>query len=126
MSYTQSFQLVNRYRRLMKIVNFYEHQIDVLDQMLGEFSHKYVSFGGGGDTDFFHKAFEEKHHLINGLKNHLNNNNYLVSKALHEGDSNVSPVLVEENELLEKDVMKFEREVNELSREFKDYLINKI
>ena len=124
MSYTQSFQLVNRYRRLMKTVSFYEHQIDVLHKMLNEFSQRYMTIGG--ESEFFHRAFDEKQMLINGLKNHLNSNNYLVSKAINDGADSLSPVLVEENELLEKDVMRFEREVNELSREFKDFLLYKV
>ncbi len=126
MTYIESFQLANKHRKLLKIVNFYERQIDVLDKMLDEFASKYASCASSAEKREFHKAFEEKQIMVSDLKQHIKNNDYLLSKEVQQKEGRIETLLLQDEEHIEKDVMKFEREVNELSREFREYLITKI
>ena len=110
----------------MKIVNFYEKQIDVLDKMLDEVSERYKTSTSETEREHFHKAFIEKQNFINDLKHDININNYLLTKELTQKEGKVSEVLVNENKIIEHDVVKFENEVNELSKDFKLYIMNRI
>ena len=126
MTDVNSYYLENKHKQLLRIVNFYEKQIDVLDKMLEEVSERYKTSTSESEKEHFHKAFIEKQNFINDLKHNININNYLLTKELTQKNGIVSEVLVNENKVIENDVVKFENEVNELSKDFKMYIMNRI
>lgn len=123
MTYTDSYFLVNKHEQLLKIVNFYEKQIEVLDEMLDEISERYNAVKSAKERKYFHEKFIEKQNLIHELKHNINVNNYLLTKDITQNHGKLTDTLIIENKHIEKDVVSFEREVNELSKDFKLYLL---
>jgi hypothetical protein len=107
----------------MKIVNFYEQQIETLDKMLQEIEHKYVN-SSIEENISFHKAFIDKIELINEIKKTITENQFENNDD--EIDVNNYEFVTNTNKSLENKVGKIEREINELSKDFKLYLINSI
>ena len=126
MTYLNSYYLVDKQKQLMRMVNFYEKQIDVLDKMLEEFTHKYNTLNEEKESNYFHERFVEKQNLINELKHDLNVNNFLLTRDLAQNQGKMSDVYVTENKHIEEHVVSFEKEVNELSKDFKLYILDKI
>jgi hypothetical protein len=120
-----SFYADKKYHQLIKIVNFYDKQIEVLKEMLKEIEWRYGGSTTKIDRFFYEKAFEEKHNKINVLKHKLNVNKYLLTEA-ELNSSEDSETLIHQNKEIENLVNDFEKEVNELSKDFKLYVINKI
>jgi len=120
-----SFYADKKYHQLIKIVNFYDKQIEVLKEMLKEIEWRYGGSTTKIDRFFYEKAFEEKHNKINVLKHKLNVNKYLLTEA-ELNSSEDSETLIHQNKEIETLVNDFEKEVNELSKDFKLYVINKI
>jgi Zn-dependent oligopeptidase len=108
------------------MVNFYEKQIDVLDNMLEEVTQKYNALNKSKESNYFRERFVEKQNLINELKHDLNVNNFLLTRDLAHNQGKMSDVYVNENKHIEEHVVSFEKEVNELSKDFKNYILDKI
>ncbi len=126
MTYLNSYYLVDKQKQLMRMVNFYEKQIDVLDKMLEEFTHKHNTLNEEKESNYFHERFVEKQNLINELKHDLNVNNFLLTRDLAQNQGKMSDVYVTENKHIEENVVSFEKDVNELSKDFKLYILDKI
>ncbi len=126
MTYLNSYYLVDKQKQLMRMVNFYEKQIDVLDKMLEEVTQKYNALNESKESNYFHERFVEKQNLINELKHDLNVNNFLLTRDLAHNQGKMSDVYVNENKHIEEHVVSFEKEVNELSKDFKNYILDKI
>jgi len=126
MTYLNSYYLVDKQNQLMRMVNFYEKQIDVLDNMLEEVTQKYNALNKSKESNYFRERFVEKQNLINELKHDLNVNNFLLTRDLAHNQGKMSDVYVNENKHIEEHVVSFEKEVNELSKDFKNYILDKI
>ena len=120
---THSYFQIKKQFQLMKIVNFYEQQIETLDKMLQEIEHKYVN-SSIEENISFHKAFIDKIELINEIKKTITENQFENNDD--EIDVNNYEFVTNTNKSLENKVGKIEREINELSKDFKLYLINSI
>jgi MarR-like DNA-binding transcriptional regulator SgrR of sgrS sRNA len=94
--------------------------------MLDEFSAKYIKCAVSTEKVQFHKAFAEKQRTIAELKNQIKNNNIKLSLEVASHEKVKTPNYKKDDIQLEEEVINIEKEVNELSREFKDYLIRKI
>lgn len=120
-----SFYTDKKYQQLIKIVNFYDKQIEVLKEMLQEISWRYEGVATKGARVFYEQAFEEKQNKINLLKHQLNVN----KSSLKEAEINAledPELFIHQNKEIEMMVTDFEKEVNALSRDFKLYVINKL
>ena len=126
MTYTNSYYMVNKHQQLIKIVNFYEKQIEVLDNMLEEITARYKTATSFSEKEHFHKRFVEKQKLINELKNEINSNNYLLTNDIVQNQGRLTDKFVNQNKQIEEEVVLFEKEVNELSKDFKMYLLEKL
>ena len=125
MTELNAFYADKKYQQLIKIVNFYEKQIEVLKDMLQEIEWRYEGTTTKFDRAFYEKAFEEKHNKINLLKHQLNVNKYLLTEA-NINTAEDDEQLIHQNKEIEMMVNDFEKEVNTLSKEFKMYIINTI
>jgi len=126
MTYTNSYYMVNKHQQLIKIVNFYEKQIEVLDDMLEEITTRFKTANSFSEKEYFHKRFVEKQKLINELKNEINSNNYLLTNDIVQNQGRMTDKFVHQNKQIEADVVLFEKEVNALSKDFKTYLLEKL
>jgi hypothetical protein len=118
--------MVNKHQQLIKIVNFYEKQIEVLDNMLEEITARYKTATSFSEKEHFHKRFVEKQKLINELKNEINSNNYLLTNDIVQNQGRMTDMFVNQNKQIEEEVVLFEKEVNALSKDFKMYLLEKL
>ena len=126
MTYTNSYFMVNKHQQLIKIVSFYEKQIEVLDNMLEEITARYKTSSSISEKEHFHKRFVEKQKLIENLKNEINSNNYLLTNDIVQNQGRMTDKFVHQNKQIEAEVAMFEKEVNALSKDFKMYLLEKL
>jgi phosphopantetheine adenylyltransferase len=126
MNYTESHFLENKQQQLMKMVSFYDRQIDVLKEMMDEFIIKYYHQTQSNNREDIDNQFLEKKKQIEFLKSSLVRNNYLLTKDINYNQGKLVDTLVNENENLEKEIKEMEKEINELSQKIKLLIINKI
>ena len=126
MNYTDSHFLESKQQQLMKMVSFYDRQIDVLKEMMDEFIVKYYHQTQSNKKEDIDNQFYEKKKQIEFLKSSLVRNNYLLTKDINYNQGKLVDTLVNENENLEKEIKELEKEINELSQKIKLLIINKI
>lgn len=126
MTYQNSFYMVSKQQQLIKVINFYEKQIEVLDNMLIEITEKYKNLEKKYEKEDFHKRFAEKQILINDLKTNLYANNVLLTADIAQNQGRMADKFLYQNIKIEEDVAQFEKEINELSKDFKNYLIENL
>lgn len=126
MIYTSNYFLENKYLQLLKIVSFYEKQIDVLDSMLYEVTGRFLKNTSESERAHFHRAFNEKQIEIGYLKRNIDRNNKALNSDLQENFGRNAEILVDENKKIEKEVMMMEKDINELNKEFRYFLISKM
>lgn len=126
MTYQNSFYMVSKQQQLIKVINFYEKQIEVLDNMLIEITEKYKNQEKKYEKEDFHKRFAEKQILINDLKTNLYANNVLLTADIAQNQGRMADKFLYQNIKIEEDVAQFEKEINELSKDFKNYLIENL
>ena len=118
--------LENKNFKFLKIVNFYDSQIKVLDDMLKEVNEKSKNSKSTLECDFFQNEFLSKQKMIVDLKKNIINHNYLITKELNQNEDVVLEQLSNQNKSIENNILTFEKDVNELSKDFKLYILNKI
>lgn len=123
MTYYNSYYMVNKQQQLIKVINFYEKQIEVLDNMLIEITEKYNKRDDKNGKVDFHKRFAEKQILINDLKTNLHTNNFLLTADIAQNQGRMADKFLVQNIIIEKEVAQFEKEINELNKDFKNYLL---
>lgn len=111
-------------RRLISNVDFYEKQIEALETMLNDVIVRFTNKISFEKMTWYTKSFEEKKESIKLMKLKLERN----KNALNH--SSISTVAVEdggESESIKKlsiEVYNFEKEINELSKSLKYFLID--
>ena len=126
MTYHNSYYMVNKQQQLIKVINFYEKQIEVLDNMLIEITKRYKNSENKNEKEDFHKRFAEKQILINDLKTNLYANNFLLTADIAQNQGRMADKFLYQNIKIEEEVAQFEKEINELSKDFKNYLIENL
>lgn len=126
MTYHNSFYMVSKQQQLIKVINFYEKQIEVLDNMLIEITEKNKNQVKKYEKENFHKRFAEKQILISELKTNLYANNILLTADIAQNQGRMADKFLYQNIKIEEDVVQFEKEINELSKDFKNYLIENL
>jgi hypothetical protein len=126
MALTETYILENKNKQLLRMVNFYERQIVVLDEMLSEIAEKYICNNSEEERKAFHQKFLEKQYYINELKHEINVSNYLLMKGIKQNNDQLTERLIDESKHIENDIISFEKEINELSRDFKLFVINEM
>lgn len=126
MNYTESHYLENKQHQLLKMVNFYDRQVDVLKEIIDDFILKYYNQVQEDRKNNFYTMFTEKKKEIEYLKNALAKNNFLLTNDINYNHGKLVDTLVYDNEKLENEIKKMEIEINELSKKIKLYIINKI
>ncbi len=126
MTYHNSYYMVNKQQQLIKVINFYEKQIEVLDNMLIEITERYKNSENKNEKEDFHKRFAEKQILINDLKTNLYANNVLLTADIAQNQGRMADKYLYQNIKIEEEVAQFEKEINELNKDFKNYLIENL
>lgn len=126
MALTETYILENKNKQLLRMVNFYERQIVVLDEMLSEIAEKSICNNSEVERKAFHQKFLEKQYYINELKHEINVSNYLLMKGIKQNNDQLTERLIDESKHIENDIISFEKEINELSRDFKLFVINEM
>ncbi len=126
MTYHNSYYMVNKQQQLIKVINFYEKQIEVLDNMLIEITERYKNSENKNEKEDFHKRFAEKQILINDLKTNLYANNVLLTADIAQNQGRMADKFLYQNIKIEEEVAQFEKEINELNKDFKNYLIENL
>ncbi len=126
MTYHNSYYMVNKQQQLIKVINFYEKQIEVLDNMLIEITKRYKNSENKNEKEDFHKRFAEKQILINDLKTNLYANNFLLTADIAQNQGRMADKFLYQNIKIEEEVAQFEKEINELNKDFKNYLIENL
>lgn len=126
MNYTATHFLENKQQQLMKMVSFYDRQIDVLKEMMDEFIIKYYQQSDNIANENFNKQFFEKKKQIEFLKNSLIRNNYLLTNDINYNKGRFADTLIFENEKIEKEIKILEKSINALSQKIKLYIINNV
>jgi hypothetical protein len=118
--------MVNKQEQLIKVISFYEKQIEVLDNMLIEITERYKNSENKNEKEDFHKRFAEKQILINDLKTNLYSNNVLLTADIAQNQGRMADKFLYQNIKIEEEVAQFEKEINELNKDFKNYLIENL
>lgn len=126
MTYTDSYFMVNKHQQLLKLVDFYKKQIEILGEMLDEVSKTYEHINHNKERLYFHDRFSEMKMEIMALKNEINLNNNLLTEDLVLNKGKRTDTLVAENKKIEKEVISFEKEMNELNKDFKLFIIHNV
>jgi len=126
MTYHNSYYMVNKQQQLIKVINFYEKQIEVLDNMLIEITERYKNSENKNEKEDFHKRFAEKQILITDLKTNLYANNVLLTADIAQNQGRMADKYLYQNIKIEEEVAQFEKEINELNKDFKNYLIENL
>ena len=126
MTYHNSYYMVNKQQQLIKVINFYEKQIEVLDNMLIEITERYKNSENKNEKEDFHKRFAEKQILINELKTSLYANNVLLTADIAQNQGRMADKYLYQNIKIEEEVAQFEKEINKLNKDFKNYLIENL
>jgi len=126
MTYHNSYYMVNKQQQLIKVINFYEKQIEVLDNMLIEITERYKNSENKNEKEDFHKRFAEKQILINDLKTSLYANNVLLTADIAQNQGRMADKYLYQNIKIEEEVAQFEKEINKLNKDFKNYLIENL
>jgi len=126
MTYHNSYYMVNKQEQLIKVISFYEKQIEVLDNMLIEITERYKNSENKNEKEDFHKRFAEKQILINDLKTNLYSNNVLLTADIAQNQGRMADKFLYQNIKIEEEVAQFEKEINELNKDFKNYLIENL
>ena len=126
MTYHNSYYMVNKQQQLIKVINFYEKQIEVLDNMLIEITERYKNSKNKNEKEDFHKRFVEKQISINDLKTSLYANNVLLTADIAQNQGRMADKYLYQNIKIEEEVAQFEKEINKLNKDFKNYLIENL
>jgi hypothetical protein len=118
--------MVNKQQQLIKVISFYEKQIEVLDNMLIEITERYKNSENKNEKEDFHKRFAEKQILINDFKTNLYANNFSLTVDIAQNQGRMADKFLYQNIKIEEEVAQFEKEINELSKDFKNYLIENL
>jgi hypothetical protein len=121
-----SYFIDNKYNQLLRVVQFYERQIDVLDSMLYDVAGKYLRSTSEADRIHFRRAFHEKQIEIEHLKRNLTINKKMLNEDLEINHGQNADELIRENLKIEEDVNQLEKEINRLNNDFKYFVTHNI
>ena len=94
--------------------------------MLKEVNEKSKNSMSTLECNFFQNEFLSKQKMIADLKKNIVNHNYLITKELNRNEDVRLEQLSNQNKNIEEDIFSFEKDVNELSKDFKLYILNKV
>jgi hypothetical protein len=110
--------------QLLSNVEFYEKQIEALEMMLNDVMVRFTNNISFDKKTWYTNSFEEKKLAIKLLKEKLEQNKYTLS---HSSLSEFNVEENDENESFKKlsiEVYNLEKEINELSKSLKYFLID--
>ncbi len=126
MKHVKSNILNNKNFEFLKIVNFYESQIKALDNMLKEVNEKNNNSISTLESLFFQNEFLSKQNMITEIKQNIVNHDYIITKELVKNEDARLEQLSSHNKNIENIIYSFEKDINELSKDFVCYISDKL
>ncbi len=123
MGYINIFHLGNKHQQLIRIVDYYNKELEVYEKVLNDVADKNITDESREDVTHFQNRFNDQHHNIEDLKHQINVNKFLVFKDAKHHAGKVEETLVQENYKIENEVIAFERSIMNLKHDFKKYLM---
>ena len=126
MAYTNVFNIGNKHLKLLRLVNFYEKEVDLLNKLLEDVLKKNKHLYSIPEAEHFQNLFIVKQNHINDLRHSINANKLSSVKEAKVNAGNIDDTLVDENVKIEKEVLSFEKSVMELRHDFKKFMLKYI
>jgi hypothetical protein len=127
MTYTNVFNIGSKHIKLLRLVNFYEKEIELLSKLLADVIKKNDKLFSLPDAEHFQNLFIVHQNHINDLRHSINLNKLLTVKDAKYNDGNVEDhALIDENIKIENEVLSFEKSVMSLRHDFKKFMLKYI
>lgn len=126
MSYTHIFNIGSKHLKLLRLVNFYEKEVDLLNKLLEDLLKKNKKLYSIPEAEHFQNLFIVHQNHIDDLRHSINVNKLMTDKEVKFNAGNVNDTLVDENVKIEKEVLSFEKSVMELRHDFKKFMLKNI
>jgi len=110
--------------QLISIVDFYEKQIDALEMMLNDVIIRFTNKISFEKKSWYSNSFEAKKETIKLMKRKLEQNKQAIEFFQIIEKNQDSIVSNECNKKISNEVYQFEKEINELSKSLKYFLID--
>jgi len=123
MGYINIFHLGNKHQQLIRMVNYYNKELEIFEKVLDDVADKNNTEESREDVTTFHTRFNDQHNNIQNLKNQINVNKFLFFKDVKQHAGKVKERLVQENFIIENKVIEFERSIKNLKHDLKRYLM---
>lgn len=123
MTNTQVFNISSKHLKLLRLVNFYEKEVDLLNKLLEDLLKKNKELYSIPEAEHFQNLFIVQHNHIDDLRQSINVNKLLTDKDVRLNAGNVDNTLLDENLKIEKEVLAFEKSVMELRHDFKKFML---
>lgn len=123
MNYTDFLYLGNKSQHLLRVLKFYEKELEVLKNLLEEVLVNNSNLDSKTECIYFKNEFSVEQMNIEDLKNHLTLNKYQVMANAKLQEGKIDDILIIENGEIEKEVLDFEKKVIELRQAFKNFLL---
>ena len=123
MTYTSALHLGNTHQEIVKLLDFYQKEIDFLEKMLAEVVNKNTAQEALAQAEHFQNQFLIQKRNIDEYRNRIVHNAQLSSIDSQEHAGKVDERLVLDAESMVKEVQTFEQIMNELRTEFKQFLV---
>ena len=122
MSYTNAMDIGVQHSEWLKILDFYEKELNILEKRLEEVAAKNTSFDARAGVEHFQNQFIIQRNNIDELKHIVNAHSHNAFEDVKQHAGKVETTLVDEHHKIEDDVKQFEKVVNDLRHEFNLFL----
>jgi molecular chaperone GrpE (heat shock protein) len=122
MNYTNTSQLGTEHREWLNKLEFYKNDISTLNKRLTEIAANNASPVAKAEIEHFQNQFIVQQNNIDELRHKVNENMHHAFLDVKDHAGHVSTASVRDYKKTDEEVQSFEKVMNELRREFKQFL----
>ena len=122
MPQTDVLELRNLHSPLLRLLEFYEKEIQFLKKLLQEVVEKNTNTTSRTEAEHFQNQFILQLKNIDDLKIKINQNKHLAYIDLKDHDTTIDDKIIKESKTIENDVLSFEKIILDIRQEYKKYL----
>lgn len=122
MSYTNALHLGTAHQEWLKILEFYEIDIHILEKRLTEVNQKNTAFESRAEVEHFQNQFIIQRNNIIELRQRINAHAHEVMIDMQKHVGRVEEHKVDEHHVIEASLLNLERIINEIRHHFNRFL----
>jgi hypothetical protein len=122
MSYTNALHLGTAHQEWLKILEFYEMDLAILEKRLAEVNDKNTAFESRAEVEHYQNQFIIQRNNIIELRQRINAHAHEVMIDMQKHVGRVEEHKVEDHQVIEASLLNLERIINEIRHHFNRFL----